>query len=104
MGAVLKTALVGWWNDRAISLGASIAFFTVFSLAPMLLVAIAVAGLVFGSQARDRSQLGLSRFGMNNEPGSRLGSVLLHPYQRLRVPLRPLARDRGGPPPLSNSR
>ena len=41
----------GWWNDRAMSLGASIAFFTVFSLAPMLLVAIAVAGLVFGREA-----------------------------------------------------
>src|SRR5215207_199398 len=48
---LLKTALVGWWNDRAMSLGASIAFFTVFSLAPMLLVAIAVAGLAFGRQA-----------------------------------------------------
>ena len=33
------------------SLGAAIAFFTVFSLAPMLLVAIGVAGLVFGQQA-----------------------------------------------------
>lgn len=33
------------------SLGASIAFFTVFSLAPMLLAAIAVAGLVFGRDA-----------------------------------------------------
>jgi membrane protein len=51
MGWLLKTALVGWWNDRAMSLGASIAFFTVFSLAPMLLVAIAVAGLVFGREA-----------------------------------------------------
>jgi membrane protein len=48
---LLKTALVGWWNDRAMSLGASIAFFTVFSLAPMLLVAIAVAGLAFGREA-----------------------------------------------------
>ena len=51
MGWLLKTALVGWWNDRAMSLGASIAFFTVFSLAPMLLVAIAVAGLAFGHEA-----------------------------------------------------
>ena len=51
MGALLKTALVGWWNDRAMSLGASIAFFTVFSLAPMLLVTIAIAGLVFGREA-----------------------------------------------------
>ena len=51
MGALLKIALIGWWNDRAISLGASIAFFTVFSLAPMLLVTIAIAGLVFGREA-----------------------------------------------------
>jgi membrane protein len=48
---LLKVAFSGWWNDRAMSLGASIAFFTVFSLAPMLLAAIAVAGLAFGREA-----------------------------------------------------
>ena len=48
---LLKVAFDGWWTDRAMSLGASIAFFTVFSLAPMLLAAIAVAGLVFGREA-----------------------------------------------------
>ncbi|KFG66896.1 YihY/virulence factor BrkB family protein [Microvirga sp. BSC39] len=48
---LLKVAFAGWWNDRAMSLGASIAFFTVFSLAPMLLAAIAVAGLAFGREA-----------------------------------------------------
>jgi len=48
---LLKVAFQGWWDDRAMSLGASIAFFTVFSLAPMLLAAIAVAGLAFGREA-----------------------------------------------------
>ena len=48
---LFKVAFAGWWNDRAMSLGASIAFFTVFSLAPMLLAAIAVAGLAFGREA-----------------------------------------------------
>jgi membrane protein len=48
---LLKAAAVGWWNDRAMSLGAAIAFFTVFSLAPILLAAIAVAGLAFGREA-----------------------------------------------------
>lgn len=48
---LVKTAAIGWWNDRAMSLGASISFFTVFSLAPMLLAAISVAGLIFGRQA-----------------------------------------------------
>ncbi|MBM6596447.1 YihY/virulence factor BrkB family protein [Microvirga sp. BT291] len=51
MVQLLKTAFIGWWNDRAMSLGASIAFFTVFSLAPMLLAAIAVAALAFGREA-----------------------------------------------------
>ena len=49
--SLVKTAAAGWWNDRAMSLGASISFFTVFSLAPMLLAAISVAGLLFGRQA-----------------------------------------------------
>ncbi len=48
---LLKVAAAGWWNDRAMSLGASIAFFTVFSLAPILLAAIAIAGLAFGREA-----------------------------------------------------
>lgn len=46
-----RIAAVGWWNDRAMSMGASISFFTVFSLAPMLLAAISVAGLAFGHDA-----------------------------------------------------
>ena len=48
---LLQEAAVGWWNDRAMSLGASIAFFTVFSVSPMLLSAIAVAGRAFGREA-----------------------------------------------------
>ncbi len=42
---LLRTAAQGWWSDRAMSLGAAIAFFTVFSLAPMLLAVIAVEGV-----------------------------------------------------------
>jgi membrane protein len=57
-GRLLKAAFAGWWNDRAMSLGASIAFFTVFSLAPMLLAAIAVAGLAFGREAAQGAIVG----------------------------------------------
>ena len=46
-----KAALQGWWDDRALSLGAAIAYYTVFSLAPMLLAIIAIAGLAFGREA-----------------------------------------------------
>jgi membrane protein len=48
---VAQTAATNWWNDRAMSMGASIAYFAIFSLAPMLLVVIGVAGLAFGAEA-----------------------------------------------------
>ena len=54
---VMKAA-AGWWWDRAMSLGAAIAFFAVFSLAPMLLAVIAIAGLVFGREAAQGAIVG----------------------------------------------
>lgn len=45
---VLKTAVGNWLRDRAPSMGAALAFYTVFSLAPLLLLVIAIAGLAFG--------------------------------------------------------
>jgi membrane protein len=48
---VFKRALVGWWNDNVPRLGASLAYYTLFALAPILVVAIGVAGLAFGRDA-----------------------------------------------------
>tara|TARA_R100000365_G_C2741484_1_gene70166 strand:- start:642 stop:1493 length:852 start_codon:yes stop_codon:yes gene_type:complete len=48
---LLKTALAGWWNDRALSLGAAISFYTLFSMAPALLIVVSVAGLIYGRDA-----------------------------------------------------
>jgi len=48
---VLKRALAGWWNDNVPHLGAALSYYTLFSLAPILIVAIAIAGLVFGAEA-----------------------------------------------------
>jgi membrane protein len=47
----LKRALGGWWNDNVPRLGASLAYYTLFALSPVLLVATAIAGLVFGAEA-----------------------------------------------------
>jgi membrane protein len=44
----------GWLHDGAPSMGAAVAFYTLFSMAPLLLLAIAIAGFVIGSDvARD---------------------------------------------------
>ncbi|HVZ02510.1 MAG TPA: YihY/virulence factor BrkB family protein [Dongiaceae bacterium] len=48
---LLRATFEGWWNDRALSMGAAIAYYAVFSLAPVLLIVIAVGGMVFGADA-----------------------------------------------------
>src|ERR1043165_3841047 len=48
---LLKDTLFGFIEDEALSRGAAIAFYTVTSLAPVLLIVIAIAGLVFGQEA-----------------------------------------------------
>lgn len=46
-----KQSVNAWIDDRASSMGAAIAFYTMFSLAPLLLISIGIAGLVFGEDA-----------------------------------------------------
>ena len=45
------SALRAWWDDDAPRLGASLAYYTLFAIAPILLVATAIAGMVFGAEA-----------------------------------------------------
>jgi membrane protein len=49
--AVLEAAFASWWNDNVPRMGAALAYYTLFSLAPILIVAIAIAGLAFGPEA-----------------------------------------------------
>ena len=49
--SVIKGAGSAWLDDYAPSMGAALSYYTVFSLAPMLLIVIGVAGLIFGQDA-----------------------------------------------------
>ena len=54
---VVRKTWDGFWEDDCLTLGAAVAYYSVFSLAPLLLTVIAVSGLVFGHQAvQDRIQ------------------------------------------------
>jgi membrane protein len=53
-----EKAVSKWLDDRAPTMGAAIAYYTVFSLAPMLVMVIAVAGLAFGRQAAEGALFG----------------------------------------------
>jgi hypothetical protein len=48
---LLKSALNDFIEDEALTRGAAIAFYTATSFAPVLLIVIAIAGLVYGQQA-----------------------------------------------------
>ena len=49
--SMLKEAAGEWGNDKASRLAAALSYYTIFSIAPLLIIAIAVAGLVFGHEA-----------------------------------------------------
>jgi membrane protein len=48
---LLKSALSACLNDNVQRMSAALAYYTIFSLAPLLVIAIAIAGLVFGEDA-----------------------------------------------------
>lgn len=48
---MLKQTASDWSDDNAARLAAALAFYTVLSIAPMMVLAVAVAGLVFGEDA-----------------------------------------------------
>lgn len=48
---LIKTALVAWSDDYAQSMGAALAYYTMFSIAPLLLIVISMTGFVFGEEA-----------------------------------------------------
>ena len=48
---MLKETVLSFIDDEALSRGAAIAFYTVTSIAPVLLIVVAIAGLAFGHDA-----------------------------------------------------
>ena len=48
---LVKQSGIAWVEDRAPSMGAALAFYSAFALAPLLIIVIAVAGAAFGPDA-----------------------------------------------------
>ncbi len=55
-----------WSDDYVPSMGAALAYYTMFSLAPLLLIVIAIAGLVFGQDAA-RGEIAAQLHGLMGE-------------------------------------
>ena len=48
---LLKATATDWMEDNALRLSAALAYYSIFSIAPLLVIAISVAGLVLGEEA-----------------------------------------------------
>jgi len=73
---LVKDTGTKWWEDKAPRLGASLAFYTMLSLAPLLIIVVAVAGLVFGREAA-RGGLGEELQNLAGPQGAQVAGVVL---------------------------
>src|SRR6202041_4030281 len=55
--ALFKNTASEWVQDKCPQLGAALAYYTVFSLAPMVLVLLAVFGLIYGNSEVARREI-----------------------------------------------
>ncbi len=73
---LMKDAARSWRDDYAASMGAALAYYTIFSAAPLLLIVVSVAGLVFGPEAA-RGEIFAQLNGLIGEQGALAVQTLL---------------------------
>ena len=74
--ALLRDAATRWINHKAARLGAALAYYSVFSIGPLMLIAVGVAGLFFGEEAV-RGQVSAQLTGMLGESGAKAVETML---------------------------
>ena len=73
---LVKAAGSAWVDDAAPSMGAALAYYTVFSIAPLLLLLIALAGLIYGQDAARGEIVGQLGGMMGQEGASAIEGLL----------------------------
>ena len=76
MWPLLTTATNNWFRHRSARLGAALAYYSVFSLGPLLLIVTATAGFIFGADAV-RGSLSAQFRGLLGETGSQAVEAML---------------------------
>ncbi len=74
---LLKETYAQWSAAKPFQLAAALAYYTLFSLAPLLLIAIAIAGLVFGRETTEH-QILMTFQGLMGPQGAQAIQGLLH--------------------------
>jgi membrane protein len=73
---ITKQAVASWIDDYAPSMGAALAYYALFSIAPLILIVVSIAGLVFGADAA-RGQIFIELRGLMGEQGAAAVQSLL---------------------------
>jgi membrane protein len=73
---LLKETGASWANDYAPSMGAALSYYTLFSIAPLVLIVVAVAGVVFGDDAARGAMFGELRGLMGDQGAEAVESML----------------------------
>lgn len=79
---LLRDSVKGWSDDKAPRLGAALSYYTVFSLAPVLLIVISVAGLVLGGDAAQGRLLDQMRGLLGNDAAKLVQEMLASTAKR----------------------
>jgi membrane protein len=66
---IARQAIASWVDDDAPGMGAALAYYALFSIAPLVLVAVSIAGLVFGADAA-RGQIFVELRGLMGDAGA----------------------------------
>jgi membrane protein len=75
---LIQRAFAEWSDDYAPSMGAALSYYTLFSVAPLLLIVISVAGLVFGPEAARGEIFGQLRGLMGADGAEAIEALLQH--------------------------
>jgi membrane protein len=74
--SIVKRTVSAWLEDDAPSMGAALSYYTMFSLAPLLLIVVSVAGLVFGAEAARGEIFGQIRGLVGNDGAAAIEGLL----------------------------
>jgi membrane protein len=73
---IILAAANAWMDDYAPSMGAALSYYTLFSLAPLLVLIIAIAGMVFGQDAAQGAIIGQLQGIMGKEGATAVQGLL----------------------------
>jgi membrane protein len=77
---MLKDAGSGWVADKGPRLGAALAYYTAFALSPLLVLAIGLAGLVFGQEQVQAHVMNQVHGVIGEQGGQAIGAMVTHAH------------------------